>query len=363
MGFIRNGVQYFYFTNQMGDVISITDAQGNELVEYEYDEWGKLILTRADNQSNESIANINPIRYRGYYYDTETGYYYLQSRYYDPGLGRFISADDFSYIDASEKFSINAYAYCANNPVNFSDSTGYDFTWDTLLGIIRDCLIIDFIFPQFRYKPKITLPKVSKPKVNTTKINLKSNASKWVSEAGKVIGVVITEIFVCLELQFIAEKLKVNFSFNDLYEYSLKKVDLLRKAFDSKIITEEIKQTNIIVKISEWVSRFASIFDGKLPTEVSAVSAFLPYFTNVINDYSGRYISPIGSAFMALFDLFINGIVDVAELVMSKFVSPVVGVLFGASAEKLYNLEEVRKKAEFWAYNWYFLLFVDWRNI
>lgn len=98
MGFIRNGVQYFYFTNQMGDVISITDAQGNELVEYEYDEWGKLILTRADNQSNESIANINPIRYRGYYYDTETGYYYLQSRYYDPGLGRFISADDFAYV-------------------------------------------------------------------------------------------------------------------------------------------------------------------------------------------------------------------------------------------------------------------------
>ena len=68
---------------------------------------------------------MNPLRYRGYYYDNETGYYYLQSRYYDPGLGRFISADDFSYIDASEKFSINAYAYCANNPVNFSDPSGH----------------------------------------------------------------------------------------------------------------------------------------------------------------------------------------------------------------------------------------------
>ena len=74
----------------MGDVISITDAQGNELVEYEYDQWGKLILTRADTQSNESIANINPIRYRGYYYDTETGYYYLQSRYYYTSIFRFI---------------------------------------------------------------------------------------------------------------------------------------------------------------------------------------------------------------------------------------------------------------------------------
>ena len=67
---------------------------------------------------------MNPLRYRGYYYDNETGYYYLQSRYYDPELSRFISADDFNYVDASEKFSINAYAYCANNPVNFSDSTG-----------------------------------------------------------------------------------------------------------------------------------------------------------------------------------------------------------------------------------------------
>ena len=93
LGFIYNGTQYLYMTNQMGDVISITDAQGNELAEYEYDEWGKLILTRADTQSNESIANINPIRYRGYYYDTETGYYYLQSRYYDLSICKFINAD------------------------------------------------------------------------------------------------------------------------------------------------------------------------------------------------------------------------------------------------------------------------------
>ena len=115
-------------------ITPITDAQGNELAEYEYDEWGKLILTRADNKSNESIANINPLRYRGYYYDTETGYYYLQSRYYDPGLGRFISADDFSYIDASEKSSINAYAYCANNPVNFVDPSGH--VGEALLPVI-----------------------------------------------------------------------------------------------------------------------------------------------------------------------------------------------------------------------------------
>ena len=126
MGFIRNGVQYFYFTNQMGDVISITDAQGNELVEYEYDEWGKLILTRADNQSNESIANINPIRYRGYYYDTETGYYYLPSHYYDPSICRFINSDipEIAGMSKGTSAGTNLFAYCNNDPINNIDHTG-----------------------------------------------------------------------------------------------------------------------------------------------------------------------------------------------------------------------------------------------
>ena len=63
-------------------------------------------------------------RYRGYYYDNETGYYYLQSRYYDPELGRFISAEDFSYINSNTPLNVNAYAYCANNPLIYSDPKG-----------------------------------------------------------------------------------------------------------------------------------------------------------------------------------------------------------------------------------------------
>ena len=127
LGFIYNDTQYLYMTNQMGDVISITDAQGNELVEYEYDEWGKLILTRADNQSNESIANINPIRYRGYYYDTETGYYYLQSRYYDPSICRFINADIYEIVNSAKNtnhIGLNLFVYCGNDAVNNADYNG-----------------------------------------------------------------------------------------------------------------------------------------------------------------------------------------------------------------------------------------------
>ena len=122
LGFIWNGTQYFYITNQMGDVISITDVQGNELAQYSYDEWGNTLST-----SDNDIANINPLRYRGYYYDNETSYYYLQSRYYDPCICRFINADDTEIAKTwkNDKFSNNLYLYCNNDPINYSDYTGY----------------------------------------------------------------------------------------------------------------------------------------------------------------------------------------------------------------------------------------------
>lgn len=141
LGFIYNGTQYLYMTNQMGDVIGLTKATGEIFAEYVYDEWGKVIVIRTDNQSNEAIANINPIRYRGYYYDSETGYYYLQSRYYDPSICRFINADDLSFITTTD---INSFAYCVNNPVNQSDSTGTSSSlnyWKILSKFLKNYLL------------------------------------------------------------------------------------------------------------------------------------------------------------------------------------------------------------------------------
>ena len=136
LGFVLNGVQYFYITNQLGDIIGITDSTGKAIVEYTYDEWGNPIHTvTCDNiDEQKKIAEINPLRYRGYYYDTETGYYYLQSRYYNPEWGRFLSPDSFSYIDNSTQLGCNAYIYCANNPVMYIDPTGTSALGGALLG-------------------------------------------------------------------------------------------------------------------------------------------------------------------------------------------------------------------------------------
>ena len=126
VGIVLNGTQYFYITNQMGDVIGITDTQGNALVQYEYDEWGKIgsITTTNNTDEENTLANINPLRYRGYYYDNETGYYYLQSRYYDANLCRFINADDYNYLDKDIVDGLNLFAYCNNDSVNRFDLDG-----------------------------------------------------------------------------------------------------------------------------------------------------------------------------------------------------------------------------------------------
>jgi RHS repeat-associated protein len=112
IGFEYNGTSYYYVTNLQGDVMRIVDANGNVVASYVYDSWGKII------GQTGSLASVNPIRYRGYYYDQETQLYYLNARYYDPETGRFISAD----IVAEGG---NLYAYCQNDPINRSDESGY----------------------------------------------------------------------------------------------------------------------------------------------------------------------------------------------------------------------------------------------
>ena len=103
------------------------------VVKYEYDAWGNHVVTDKDgNPVTSGIGVLNPFRYRSYYYDTETELYYLQTRYYDPELGRFISQDSIEYAAPETINGLNLYAYCGNNPVMNIDPTGTEW-WNWLI--------------------------------------------------------------------------------------------------------------------------------------------------------------------------------------------------------------------------------------
>ena len=118
---------YYYVLNLQGDVVGLTDADGAHIVKYSYNAWGEPVAVTDDEGAaitgTANIAHINPLRYRGYYYDSETGFYYLQSRYYDPVMHRFINADSLASTGQGI-LGHNMFAYCLNNPVHFLDSAG-----------------------------------------------------------------------------------------------------------------------------------------------------------------------------------------------------------------------------------------------
>jgi len=122
---------FYYMVNAQGDVAGLVNSSGVRVVEYHYDAWGNLLSTTGSGASG--IGAENPLRYRGYVYDTETGLYYLQSRYYDPEMGRFISSDN--YPSTGQNLTgHNMFAYCGNNPVTRSDVSGG--AWETVFDII-----------------------------------------------------------------------------------------------------------------------------------------------------------------------------------------------------------------------------------
>ena len=130
---------YYYQRNLQGDVIAIYDTTGAVQAKYSYDAWGNCTVT---NSTNSRLANYNPIRYRGYYLDSETGWYFLNARYYSPEWRRFISPDDTAYLNPKKVNGLNWYCYCGNDPVNFVDPSGNDLLF--ILGLIGSLGILAF---------------------------------------------------------------------------------------------------------------------------------------------------------------------------------------------------------------------------
>ena len=132
----------YVITNRQGDVLGLYDYAGTRKVSYEYDAWGNTVSVTDTSQDNWST--LNPFRYRGYYFDSETGLYYCNSRYYNPEIGRWINADVPETLTADfESFSqYNLFAYCFNNPVNMSDEKGTWPGWATKLAIGVGAIVI-----------------------------------------------------------------------------------------------------------------------------------------------------------------------------------------------------------------------------
>ena len=129
---------YLFGKNLQGDIIEIYNTSGTAVVKYVYDAWGNIISTSGTQATG--IGAKNSLRYRGYYYDTETGFYYISSRYYDPEIGRWINADSIVAGVGGNVKGYNLFAYCFNNPVNMDDQTGNWPKWikDTVKWVAKN---------------------------------------------------------------------------------------------------------------------------------------------------------------------------------------------------------------------------------
>lgn len=152
VGFSLNGENFVYKKNILGDIIGIIDNTGKEIAKYVYDSWGnhkcyilsnseeykefnKILIASETEIEYNKIISLNPFRYRGYYFDIETNLYYLNSRYYDSDVGRFLNADSIDYLNPNSINGLNLYNYCNNNPISYVDNNGN--SWNSFWSGIK----------------------------------------------------------------------------------------------------------------------------------------------------------------------------------------------------------------------------------
>ncbi|MBE6713377.1 MAG: RHS repeat-associated core domain-containing protein [Ruminococcaceae bacterium] len=185
IGFVHNNTDtYYYRFNLQGDVTGIYNSAGYLITEYTYDAWGKLLSMTG---SNTLIGLINPIRYRGYYYDMETGLYYLNSRYYDPETCRFINADGL-LSTGQGVLGYNMFAYCGNNPVNRADPSGQGWIDDLSKGLTNFVKEISFPISQLTFVCMMYLQVDYLSYLDALAGSESSNNYSIVSKSGKFWG-------------------------------------------------------------------------------------------------------------------------------------------------------------------------------
>ena len=130
IGMVKDSASYYFHRNIQGDVVGVYNSSGTKLVTFTYDAYGNCSVS-----GDASLASYCKIRYRGYYFDTETGLYWVQTRYYNPQWCRWISPDSLDYLDPESVHGLNLYAYCGNDPINYVDPSGH-FALLLFLGTI-----------------------------------------------------------------------------------------------------------------------------------------------------------------------------------------------------------------------------------
>lgn len=180
-GIVYNNVPYYFHRNLQDDIIAIVDQAGNTVARYAYDAWGACISASGESE----IASINPFRYRGYYCDIETGYYYLQTRYYDPTTGRFLNSDDIKYLGTTDcSIGFNLFSYCDNNPVNRSDVNGHSWISDRFNDVKNAAKKITKAVSNTAQKVASTAKTVT-PSVKNAVVNTAKKVATTVTNATK----------------------------------------------------------------------------------------------------------------------------------------------------------------------------------
>lgn len=333
VGFILNNVQYYYITNLNGDIVAIADSNGNLVAKYSYDVWGKVLDVKPAQDNNEeqlTVAQLNPFRYRGYYYDTESGLYYCNSRYYSPELCRFISPVDINSIEPSSKYTLNAYVYCYNRPTvytSYNNSCKASISNDTK-QILQNCL-----------SEIKTINNLLKEVAEVEKDKLKEQAHKLVEKTNKLYKNIKSKCnniidkleyflnYPDVELNKLLSKLlnkDINIRFrliNFFREKTNLKIDLsiLKNIFNKNIFTlfsnndlaEAVVKTITIVIELNWLDELLNSINYSL--EKMAEKSFeqmqsfafafvrlfnvtfdyisLDFFTDLLSDFSSGFLS------------------------------------------------------------------------